>query len=105
MEQLKNFLYGLRGDIFKLLPMKEAAMDGENNHINEYIDAITINLSGATTTYPALATQKQYLYVLNNLNYIRDNEVDFKKWRKIVLNSTKYIDNLYGYYGGVSNGK
>lgn len=105
MEQLKNFLLSLRGDVFKLLPMKESEMSGIDNHLSEYIEAMIINLSGATKTYPTLATQKQYLYVLNNMNYIRNNEVDFKKWRKIVLNSTRYIDNLYGYYGGVADGE
>lgn len=105
MEQLKNFLLSLRGDVFKLLPMKESEMSGTDNHLSEYIEAMIINLSGATKTYPTLAAQKQYLYVLNNMNYIRNNEVDFKKWRKIVLNSTRYIDNLCSYYGGVTNGE
>lgn len=105
MEQLKNFLLSLRGDVFKLLPMKESEMSGVDNHLGEYIEAMIINLAGAIKTYPALATQKQYLYVLNNMNYLRDNEVDFKRWRKIVLNSTRYIDNLYGYYGEVTDGK
>lgn len=105
MEQLRNFLTSLRGDVFKLLPMKEAEMSGINNHMNEYIDSLIINLTGAMNTYPVLASQKQYLYVLNNIQYIFKHPVDFKQWRKIILNSTKNIDALCLVYGGEKNGK
>lgn len=105
MEQLRNFLLVLRGDIYKLLPMKESELNGEDNHLEEHLDAMIINLAGAVQTYPELAKQKQYLYALNNLNYILYNDVDFKTWRKAVLNSTRYIDDLYVFYGGVKHEK
>ena len=101
MEQLRNFLSSLRGDVFKLLPMKESEMSGLNNHMSEYI----INLTGAMKTFPILASQKQYLYVVNNLQYINSHSVDFKQWRKIILNSTRNIDNLCVLYGGETDGK
>lgn len=100
MKQLRNFLSSLRGDVFKLLPMKEAEISGVNNHMAEYIESLIINLTGAITTYPILATQKQYLYVINNIQYIYSHSVDFKQWRKIILNSTRSIDNLCVAYGG-----
>ncbi len=105
MDQFLNFLSNLRGDVFKLLPMKEDEMAGVENHLDEYIESLLINLEGATTTYPVLANQKQYLYVINNLQYASKNTVEFKKWRKIVLNSTRNIDNLYIAFGGVKDGK
>lgn len=105
MEQLKKYLSSLRGDVFKLLPMKESEMNGLDNHINEYIESLIINLTGAIRTYPILATQKQYLYLVNNLQYICSHSVDFKQWRKIVLNLTRSIDDLYVLYGGETNGK
>lgn len=105
MEQLRNYLSSLRGDVFKLLPMKEAEISGVNNHMSEYIESLIINLTGAMTTYPILATQKQYLYVVNNMQYIHGHPVDFKQWRKIILNSTRNIDNLFVLYGGETDGK
>lgn len=105
MEQLRNYLLSLRGDVFKLLPMKESEMSGIDNHMKEYIEALIINLTGAMTTFPILASQKQYLYVLNNIQYIHCHSVDFKQWRKIILNSTRNIDNLCVQYGGEKNGK
>lgn len=105
MEQLGNYLLSLRGDVFKLLPMKESEMSGLNNHVDEYIESLIVNATGAMTTYPILASQKQYLYVLNNMQYLRSNTVDFKQWRKIVLNSTRGIDNLCALYTGGTNGE
>lgn len=81
--------------------MKESEMSGMNNHLNDYIESLVVNVGGALTTYPILASQKQYLYVINNLQYLLNQPVEFKKWRKIVLNSTRSIDNLYLLYGGV----
>lgn len=105
MEQLKSYLKSLRGDIFKLLPMKEAEMEGVDNHVLEYVESIIVNLTGALTTYPVLATQKQYLYVINNVQYIYKHSVNFKQWRKIILNSTRSIDNLYLACGGNEDGE
>ena len=105
MEQLRNFLSSLRGDVFKLLPMKESEMSGLDNHMGDYIESLIINVTGAMKTFPILASQKQYLYVVNNLQYINSHSVDFKQWRKSILNSTRNIDNLCVQYGGEKNGK
>lgn len=105
MEQLKNYLIGLRGDIFKLLPMKELEIEGIENHTKDYLETLIINITGALETFPDLAKQKQYLYVLNNIQYIYHHNVEFKKWRKIVLNSTRNVDNLYVLFGGEVLGK
>ena len=105
MEQIKNFLLSLRGDVFKLLPMKESEIKGLDNHIADYTETVIVNLTGSLQTYPELQTQKQYLYVLNNIQYLQHNPVDFKTWRKIILNSTRSIDNLYVLYGGSKDEK
>lgn len=98
--RLLNFLEALTGDVYKLLPMRESELEGVDIHLREYMDALIINLDGATSTYPALAKQRQYLWVLNNIQYLRKNETSFSKWRSVILNSTKAIDNLYRYFGG-----
>lgn len=101
MEQLKNYLISLRGDVFKLLPMRESELKGLDNHTHEYVGSLVINLEGAMVTYPVLATQKKYLYVINKMQYIRTHpNVKFAEWRSIILNATRSIDDLYVLYGG-----
>lgn len=100
-ERLVNYLLILRNSIYKLLPMKEETdNDGADNHINEYIDSLIINIDGASEAYPVLVTQREYLWVINNLQYLKNNDVRFSKWRSIILNSTSAIDNLYRLYKG-----
>lgn len=103
--QFLNYLSVLRGDVYKLLPMKESEMSGIDNHIDEYIDALIVNLDGATATYPILAKQRLYLWAINNIQYLKKHNVDFQQWRTIVLNSTRNIDSLYVYYGGTKDEK
>lgn len=100
MKQLRNFLLSLRGDIFKLLPMKESERDGVDNHTSDYIESLVVIMTGAIITYPVLGARKQYLYVLNNIQYLHDYSVGFKQWRKIILNSTRNVDDLCKLYGG-----
>lgn len=100
MEYLQNYLSSIRGAIFKLLPMKEDTMNGIENHLDDYIDSLIVNLIGAMQTFPNLRVEKQYLYVINNIQYIKHFPVEFKSWRKIILDSTQSIDNLYSLCGG-----
>ena len=100
MEQLISYLKEITGDVFKLLPMKEDELKGVNNHLKEYLESLTVNMNGALKTYSQLVKEKEYLYVINNLNYIYTNEVDFAHWRTIILNSVRGLSNLHGSYSG-----
>ena len=100
MEQLISYLKEITGDVFKLLPMKEDELKGVNNHLKEYLESLTVNMNGALKTYSQLVNEKEYLYVINNLNYIYTNEVDFAHWRTIILNSVRGLSNLPGSYSG-----
>lgn len=100
MEQLISYLKEITGDVFKLLPMKEDELKGVDNHLREYLESLTVNMNGALKTYSQLVNEKEYLYVINNLNYIYNNEVDFAHWRTIILNSVRGLSNLHGSYSG-----
>lgn len=99
-EKLTNYLIVLRNSIYKLLPMKEGEGQGSDNHINEYIDSLITNINGAGETYPMLVSHREYLWVINDLQYLRSYKVSFSKWRSIVLNSTSAIEGLYQLYKG-----
>lgn len=105
MKDVLNFLLGFRNDVFKLLPMKEAEMKGMKNHLSDYLDSLVVNAKGSVVAYPELSAHKQYIYVINNLAFLMSNKVDFNRWRKIILNSTRHIDDLYVSFGGVKNDK
>lgn len=104
MKQTINYLNCLTGDIFKLLPMKEAEMKGQDNHLHDYMETLIVNLKGAVDTYPELANEKQFLYIINSLQYLVNNTTEFKQWRRIVLTSTRYINNIIVTLGGTEYG-
>lgn len=92
MYTLSTYLSGLRNKVFKLLPMREAYDTGENNHIYEYLENLCSNFSGAFDCYPELANSKEIVEVYSNLMFLKNNEnIDFSKWRSIILRSTRLI--------------
>lgn len=99
MKNISTFLLKLRNDVFKLLPMREGADNGNDNHIADYIYSLIINSEGAVSTYQELETQKNYIYVINNLHYLESHsDMDFTNWRRIILNCTRNLDDLKNLY-------
>lgn len=100
MRQLCNYLFGVKGDVFKLLPMRESFDEGNDNYLDEYLETLLVNMKGSLITYPVLNDQKQYLYVINSLQYLADKgpEVKFELWRRIILNSMSNIGKLIDFF-------
>lgn len=105
MSPIITYLHGLCGDIYKLLPMKEEEFKGAENHIDDYLsNSLLCNVIGATKTFPVLGSDKNFIYVKNNLQYLASEKITFVKWRKIVLDSVTLIDKLCKKYDGESYG-
>lgn len=91
MEALITYLSSLQDRVFKILPMKEAFDAGEDNHLLDYIENLIDNCSGAFELYPELQKTKPFLEVRANLAYLKSANVEFKKWRSVILRSTRLI--------------
>ena len=100
MKQILNYLKFLHGDVFKLLPLKEEELSGSGANTSGYLASLIISTKGALINYPELGDQKKYLYLLNNLQYISQNETTFEEFRKIILDSRRNVADLYVTYGG-----
>lgn len=101
MKNIATFLLKLRNDVFKLLPMKELADKGKDNHIADYVNSLVITAEGAVLTYNELESQKPYIYVINNLNYLYlHTNMEFTCWRKIILNCTRSLNDLKDKFDG-----
>lgn len=88
---IASYLVVIRNDIFKLLPMKES--EGEGSGLKKYLENLICNLSGALSRF-GLGKHKQFVYALTNLQYLYDNNVEFEKWRRLVLNTVSGINGL-----------
>lgn len=99
MDTVQTYLSGLRNKVFKLLPMREAYDTGVNNHIEEYLINLCTNCDGAFACYPSLASIREVIEVRNNIEFLKNNiDLDYKRWRAIVLRSTRLTSNVLSTY-------
>lgn len=102
MYTLKTYLLHLCNKVFKLLPMREAEDSGEDNHLNEYLDNLCANFEGAFDCYSELANIKEIVEVRSNIAFLKNNrDVEFSKWRSMVLRSTRLVQVVASKYEGV----
>lgn len=101
MSALITYLESLGGDVFKILPMKEDALSGSDNHLDEYLCTLLDNMAGAVQNFPVLKNEKKFIYVQNNIYYLAHEESALKKWRKYILDSRKLLSELKDKYGGL----
>lgn len=94
MYSLKTYLSGLCNKVFKLLPMREAYDNGENNHLDKYLENLCCHFSGAFTSYPGLEKEIAIIEAYNNIAFLKNNDVSFEKWRSLVLRSTRLIKSV-----------
>ena len=94
MNELDFYLKHFRNKVFKLLPMREDYDNGHDNHLYDYITNLEIDCVGACERFPSLKNEPLFCDVQNDLFYIRTEEVDFPKWRNIVLRDTRKIHSL-----------
>lgn len=95
MNTLNIFLPSLRNKVFKLLPMREAYDRGELNHLDEYLENLYSNFSGALECYQELASMREIIEAYNNVAFLMKNkDIEFTKWRSIVLRSTRLVQTV-----------
>ena len=98
MDGLLEFLRNIMGDVYKLLPMKEAQLNGDDNHIELYLQDVLMNMKGARDVYPELCADKQYLYSINKMQNLLQENIEFSFWRKVILDTTATMKRLFDYY-------
>lgn len=96
MNTLNTFLPSLRNKVFKLLPMREAYDRGELNHLDEYLENLYSNFSGAFECYQELSSMREIIEAYNNVAFLMNHQdIEFPKWRSIVLRSTRLVQAVF----------
>ena len=86
---LTLFLDSLTGKIFKILPLKEKKDNGVAVHLEEYLESLLIEISGAYNTFPELSKSVDYLTIVNIMEYLSQNEVSKRVCKREIF---KMID-------------
>lgn len=85
-----EFLNGLTGSVYKILPLKE----DENPFLSEYLDSLVIQLKGAEETYPELSSNVKYIYIVNIIQYFCNNPFTVKQCKREVFKCIRNIDRI-----------
>jgi hypothetical protein len=87
---IHNFLDGLIGSIYKILPLKEE----NNSYLDDYLDSLAIQLTGALETYPELSTNTKYISIVNSIQFFRKNEFSLKQCRREVFKCIESVKKI-----------
>ena len=98
------FLSSLTGKIYKLIPLREDQDAGKSVYLDQYIDSLLIEMIGAMETYSVLKSDKQYISVINTVQYMSRNQMKTSVWRRETFKMLRCIDKIQYAMGGVANG-
>lgn len=91
---LKNYIHALTGRVFKLLTIKEKETCGVVAYLSDYIDSLIIDMTGALSTFPALGDDVNYITVVNIVNYLKDNDIQYKQYKREVFKALKLLNGI-----------
>lgn len=87
-------IHKLTGAIFKILPMKEEELKGEEVYLLQYIDSIKTETMGMLKTYPSLSNNSDFLRIVNTMQGMDWEASDLKKYKSEVLKMTNLLNKI-----------
>lgn len=89
-----SYVHRLTGKVFKLLPMKDEELLGENVYLNVYLGSLRKEIAGAMQTFPVLADDFDYVTVANTANYIAENAIAPADFSREVRKMLRLLNNV-----------
>lgn len=97
------YIQYLIGKLYKILPMKENQDAGVDVHLQEYLDALLREVLGSLDTFPEARECKEYLAVVNVLQFLCRNEFDLDVCRRDVFKMLNLLDQIVKEMGGAAS--
>lgn len=95
----KAYIQWLTGQVFKMLPMSDETEDMNENHLQDFVNSISIQIEGSFKTFPELSDNVRYLAIANILHYWDGREIDppiFKREIRYAVNMLNQIEEQVG---------
>ena len=87
---ITSFLDSLIGKIYKILPLKES----QNTHLPLYLKSLIREIEGSLKSFPILCESREYITIVNTINFMRFNQYDIPVCRYEVFKMLNLIDAL-----------
>ena len=98
------YLTDLTRRIFKILPMREDEFNGTYMYLDVYLESLSIEMAGATSTFPSLSTDSDYIAVLNTINGLMCDSYDVAQTKREVFKALNLIRRISDRLGGEDRG-
>lgn len=89
-ELYENYLKGLIGKFFKIIPLSE----DNSPTLNEFITNLLIEMTGAQPLIIILNNDGRYLVLLSSLSYLLNNDYTFKECKSQIFKCIRIIEDL-----------
>lgn len=89
-----TYVHRITGRVFKVLPLYETSLKGEDMCVNEYINSLVGELLGSCKTFPCLADSADYYAVINTLQNMADDLGTIDECRREVMKMCNLLNHL-----------
>nr|DAG45227.1 MAG TPA: hypothetical protein [Caudoviricetes sp.] len=97
------FIHGLTGRIFKILPLKEAELAGEESYLASYMDSLVRDMLGATDTFPELCSMQEFVTTLNIVQFLKHNDITQEICKQEVFKALRLLNSIEKKLGGADH--
>lgn len=97
---MENFINVLTGHVYKIIPLKEEELRGDEVFLAEYIDSLSVEVLGALSTYEVLESDPDYTTVRNIINYLNTHEFSLGVCKREVFKALKHLNLISDRLGG-----
>lgn len=87
------FIHGLTGRIFKILPLREAELAGEETYLASYLDSLLRDMVGSTDTFPELRETQEFVTTMNIVQFLKHNETTKEVCKQEVFKALRLRSN------------
>ena len=89
-----TYIHRITGRVFKVLPLHEATLNGDDMCVSEYINSLVGELLGSCKTFPSLADSSDYYAVINTLQNMADDPGTLDECRREVMKMCSLLNHL-----------
>lgn len=94
------FIHGLTGRIFKILPLREAELAGEETYLDSYLDSLLRDMVGSTDTFPELRETQEFVTTMNIVQFLKHNETTKEICKQEVFKALRLLNSIERKLGG-----
>lgn len=85
-----SYFDGLRGKIFKILPLKES----ENAYLHKHLEALFRKLTGAYDVFEDIGSIPEYNDIVTIVGYMVDHEITVDECRSDMFEMQSLLDRI-----------